>query len=138
MADVTVTAAQVKALQANGAIVRRYTAGAALTVGEAVYIASDDGYVDPADASAVGTAKGIGIVVESYDGSTAIAAGDPCSVCVFGPVSGFSGATPGGKAWVSNEAGNVADAAGDVAHELGYFESATVLFVNPDVAGAGS
>ena len=139
MADITVTSAQVKALQDNGALVRPYTAGGAITIGYAVYIAAD-GDVEHADGSAVGTAGAIGIAVESYDGETSVAAGDPVSVCVFGPVSGFSSATPGGKAWVSDTAGRVASSAGDatIDHELGYFESASVLFVMPDPAGAGS
>lgn len=137
MADITVTAANVRALTPNGALTRDYTAGAAITHGQAVYIASD-GDVEPADGSAAGTAKAIGIAVAHNDTDTSVAAGERVAVCVFGPVSGFSGATPGGKAWVSDEAGAVADGAGTVGHEIGYFESAAVLFVSPDVAGAGS
>lgn len=137
MADVTITALRVAPLVANGAVIRDYDAGGTLTVGDAVYIASD-GDVEQTDASAESTAFGIGMVVDSYDGTTTIAAGERVPVCVFGPVSGFSGATPGSKGWISNTAGQIADAAGDNAHELGYFESATILFVNPDPAGAGS
>lgn len=137
MGDITVTSANVRALQANGALVRRYLAGGTVTVGYAVYIAAD-GDVEHADGSAAGTAFGIGLAVESYDGTTSIAAGDPVSVCVLGPVSGFSSATPGSKGWISDTAGRLATAAGSSAHELGYFESAGVFFVNPDAAGAGS
>jgi hypothetical protein len=137
MGDITVTAANVRALQANGAIVRNYTAGGSINVGDAVYIASD-GDVEQADGSADSTAFGIGIAVEGYDETTAIASGEPVSVCVLGPVSGFSGATPGSKGWISDTAGQLGTAAGSSAHELGYFESATIFFVNPDAAGAGS
>lgn len=137
MANISLTKANIRALTENGALIRPYTAGGAINIGDAVYIAAD-GDVEQADASAAATAGAHGVAVESYDGEESVAAGDPVSVCVFGPVSGYSGATPGTKAWVSNDAGRIADAAGDNAHELGYFERAGVLFVNPDPAGAGS
>lgn len=137
MADITVTAAQVAALTENGALVRDYDAGGTVNVGDVVYIASD-GDVEQADGSAAGTAKGIGIVVDTYDGTTSAADGERVPVCVFGPVSGFSSASPGGKGWVSDTAGKLADASGTSAHEMGYFESAGVFFVFPDPAGAGS
>ena len=53
MANITVTSANIRALQANGAIVRRYLAGGTVTVGYAVYIASD-GDVEHADGLARG------------------------------------------------------------------------------------
>ena len=137
MSVITVTAANVRALQANGAIVRNYSAGGTVAVGDAVYIAAD-GDVEKANGGAAGTAFGIGIAVESYDGATSITVGNPVSVCVFGPVSGFSSATPASKGWISDTAGKLDTAAGTLAHELGYFESASIFFVNPDAAGAGS
>ena len=137
MTVVTVTAVECRHLPFNGSVVRRYLAGGTVNVGDAVYIAAD-GDVEQADGSVAGTAFGIGIVVAGDDSTTSIAAGKPASVCVFGPVTGFSGATPGTKGWISDTAGKVDDAAGTSAHELGYFESATIFFVNPDAAGAGS
>ncbi len=131
MADISLTAAQIRPLVANGAVLRSYKAGAALTVGQAVYLASD-GDVEPADANAVASARAIGIVVESRDGETSIASGDPCTVCVFGPVSGFSGMTPGANCYVSDTAGKVADAAGTCSRIIGYAETAGILFVHPE------
>ena len=132
MADITVTSADVRALQANGAVVRRYLAGAAITVGYAVHIASD-GDVEHSDANTTqAAARAIGIAVESRDGETSIAAGDPVSVCVFGPVGGFSGMTPGTNQYVSDTVGRIADAAATYDRIIGYAESATVLFVNPE------
>lgn len=131
MADITVTAASVRALVANGAVIRPYTAGAALTVGDVVYIASD-GDVEPADANvSLAATRGIGIVVASYDGETSIAAGNPASVCVLGPVGGFSDMTPGSNVHVSDTAGKLADSAGTAGRIMGYAESATVVFVHP-------
>lgn len=130
MALISLTAAQIRALTDHGAVIRRYDAGAAITVGQSVYVASD-GDVEPAIATAQASAKAIGVAVESYDGETSIAAGKPVSVCVFGPVSGFSGMTPGNTIYQGDTAGRVADAAGTYTHEVGYAEAAGVLFVSP-------
>lgn len=138
MADISYTAAQIAPLTDNGAIVRPYTAGGTVTVGQAVYIATD-GDVEPADANAGTPAEQVrGIAVASYDGETTINSGDPCSVCVFGPVAGFSGMTPGDIIYLSNTVGRVADAAGSFSRVVGHAESATVLFVNPDQSDAAS
>ena len=74
MADIALVSANIRPL--TGAVLRRYVAGAALTVGYAVYIAAD-GDVEHADANADGLEQVIGIVVASCDGETTIAAGDP-------------------------------------------------------------
>lgn len=138
MADISLTAANIRALQANGAVVRSYDAGEEMEVGQAVYIASD-GDVEIADANeSQAAAKGWGIVVESYDGETTIHEGDPASVCVFGPVSGFSGMTPGDTLYVSDNAGLLADAAGTYSHVMGRAETATIVFVNPDQSDPSS
>lgn len=132
MANISLTSANIRALQANGAVVRPYDAGAEVTVGYAVYIATD-GDVEHADGDVdAATARAIGVVVESYDGETTIDAGNPASVCVFGPVSGFTGMTPGANHYVSDDVGRIADAAGTYSRIVGYAERATVLFVNPE------
>ncbi len=138
MADISLTAVQIRALTENGARIRNFTAGAAITIGQAVYIAAD-GDVEPADANAGTPAEqAIGIAVESYDGETSIAAGGPVSVCVLGPVSGFSGMTPGDVLYVSETVGAIADAAGAFSRIIGHAESATVLWVNPEQSDAAS
>jgi len=131
MANITVTSANVRALQANGAIVRSYDAGGTITIGYLVYIATD-GDVEHADASAVASCRAIGVAVESYDGETSVSAGNRVSVCVFGPVSGFSSMTPGANHYVSDTAGRLADAAGTCSRIVGYAEAAGVLFVHPE------
>lgn len=131
MGDISLTAANVRALQANGAVVRSFTAGGSITVGDLVYIASD-GDVEQADGTGQASAKAIGIAVESYDGETSINSGDSVSVCVLGPVSGFSGMTPGQTLYTSDTAGNVSDTAGTYTHVIGRAEAADIIWVEPD------
>lgn len=138
MADISATSANIRALIPNGAIVRNFTAGGTVGIGASVYIAAD-GDVEHADANAGTPAEqAIGIAVQSYDGEESIAAGNPVSVCVFGPVSGFSGMTPGDVLYVSNTAGAIADAPGSFSRVIGHAESATVLWVNPEQSDAAS
>ena len=130
MADITVTAKDVIPLP--GAFVEPYDAGGALTVGDTVYMASD-GDVEEANASVAGTAYAIGVVVSVPGvGATTAVAGDKVAVVTLGPVTGFSGMTPGDMLYQSDTAGALADAAGTVSHKVGRARSATTVFVNPD------
>ena len=132
MAVISLTSANIRALQANGAVVRQFTAGGTITIGYLVYIASDgdvehaDGNVDSA------TARAIGIAVESYDGETTVTATNPVSVCVFGPVSGFASMTPGALGYVSDTVGRLDTVAGTFSRIMGYSERAGVFFVHPE------
>lgn len=138
MADIAFTAAQIKPLTFNGAVLRNFTAGGTITVGHLVYVAAD-GHVEEADANAGTPAEqAIGIAVESYDGETTITAGNPVTVCVFGPVSGYSGMTPGDILWVSDTVGRIADAAATFDRIIGRAESAGVVFVDPVLSEAAS
>lgn len=138
MADVSLTAANIRPLTENGAVLRQYTAGGTITIGDAVYVAAD-GDVERADGSAQNTARAIGIAVQSYDGETTISAGDPVTVCVFGPVAGFSGLAEGTPHYVSDEAGKIADGDdGTWTRVLGYPEREDVFFVNPHMEDPAS
>lgn len=130
MADLTVTAADVRPL--SGAVVRRFTAGGTVAIGDVVYVASD-GDVEQADGSLVGTTWLVGIAVATPDGGTSAAAGERVDVVMFGPVAGFSSLTPGALGYVSDTAGKVADAVGTKDAIVGFAESATVLFVRPQL-----
>ena len=133
MADMSFTAAEIKPLVFNGAVLRRYLAGGTITVGHLVYVASD-GDVERADGNvSAAVAEAIGVAVESYDGETTINSGDPVSVCVFGPISGFASMTAGTILWVSDTIGRIADAAGTFDRVVGYAETAGIVFVNPDI-----
>ena len=113
------TAASVRPL--NGSIVRRYTAGAAIAVGEVVSMESD-GYVDPADTSAWMQVIGVSIQAAS-------AAAEMVDVVVFGPVTSISGATIGANIYASDTAGEYSETVGTKDICVGFAESATVLFV---------
>lgn len=131
---ITFTAANIRPLES--AVTRNKQAGAACNVGYSFYYDSS-GYVQQADPDA-GTeveARVKGIIVASKDGETSISSGDRCTVCVFGPVGGFAGMTPGQPVYQSTTAGtytHTAPTGGAYQPEVGYAESATVLFVSPD------
>lgn len=84
---------QVRPLGNAGTIVRNYTAASTVQLGEAVYVNASD-KVAPARSNAAGTTYAIGIVVSIEGGGTSAAAEQTVGVCVFGPVSGFSGMNP--------------------------------------------
>jgi len=129
--EITVTAANISALTENGAVIRNYTAGAAITVGNLVYVDSA-GTVQHADGNgSLATGAAIGIAIESYDGETSILTGGPVSVCVFGPVSGYSSMTPGSNVYVSDTVGRLSSVAGTISRIIGYAETAGIVFVHP-------
>lgn len=114
------TAANIKPLE--GAVLRRFTAGATIAAGELVSMQSD-GYVDPADTSAVEVVAGVAI--------QGAVSGDRIDVVTFGPVKCLTGATVGAIIYASDTAGEPAETAGTKTTIAGWAESATVLFVNP-------
>jgi len=131
MADVTVTSASVRALTANGAVLLPPKhAGGTVTIGYLVYIDSS-GNIQHADANvSAALSRAVGIAVESYDGETSVASGNPVSVCVFGPVSGFSSLTPGANYYISDTVGRIADAAATYDRIVGFAIDAYTLFVH--------
>ena len=119
------TADNIKPL--NGAIIRRFTAGAAVAAGEIVSMQSD-GYVDPANTTSAAQ-KVMGVALQA-----ASAAGQVIDVVVFGPVVCVTGATPGATIHASDTAGEPAESAGTNGGITGIAASATVVFVRPEVA----
>lgn len=108
----------------EGAIVRRFTAGATIEAGEAV-IMSSDGFVDPGLADAVATAIVLGIALQD------VVAGQRVDVVIFGPVNMATGGTAGAQLFLSDTAGEGAETAGTKVSVIGIVESATVVMVNP-------
>lgn len=135
MASISLTAASIKPL--NGAVMRRGTAGATLTPGAAVYLDGANGW-KLGDGDAAASAQCRGIVVSDGVGSTSFASGVVVDICVFGPVAGFASMTPGGAVFVSNTAGELDQTAsvttGDFVYVLGWAESASVIFVQPQMS----
>lgn len=130
---ITFTSAEIRPLR--GAVPRNYRAGGACTVGYAGYLDSN-GYVQHADADVSEAAsRGRGVIVASKDGETSIASGDRCSMVVFGPVGGFAGMTPGAPVYIDTTVGtytHTKPTGGAYQQSIGWAESATVLWVNPD------
>jgi len=112
----------------EGAILRRFTAGSTIEAAQPVAMASD-GAIDPADGSDTTLSFAFGVAC----GPTDYVAGDIVPVVVYGPVTCVTGATPGTLGFVSDTAGEIHTAVGTKDTVLGIFESATVLFVRPEI-----
>lgn len=133
MADSTVTPLNVRPL--GNAQVRRKTLGGPANAGQAVYLAAD-GDAEAARANAVNTAQARGLVISNGNGATGFVAGERVDVVTAGPVTGFSGLTPGGAVFVSKDnAGGVTQAVptgtGNTVFVLGYAEDAETVYVQP-------
>jgi hypothetical protein len=136
---ISYTSANIRTLE--GALVRNKQSGAACIVGYPGYYDSS-GYVQHADADLGAVqARARGVIVASKDGETSITSGDRLSLCVFGPVGGFTGMTPGQPVYLDTTVGgytHTKPTGGAYQQSIGYAESATVLFVNPDTQDAAS
>lgn len=105
----------------RNAIVEQGVVGAAIEAGEAVSMQSD-GFWDPAIAT--GVVKTVGVAVQ--DG----AVGDTIDIVMHGPIECVTGATPGEVVYVSDTAGEPAEAAGTKSAVIGYALTATKIYVN--------
>ncbi len=122
------TVANIKPLQ--GAIVRRYTAGAAVIPGELVSMQAD-GKVDPTNTTS--SAMKVAGVALPNGTTTAFADGDRIDVVVFGPVNCVTGGTPGATLFGTNTAGEPGESAGSNVVHAGWVETATIVFINPNL-----
>lgn len=118
------TADNVKPLE--GSIIRRYTPGAAIAVGEIVSM-SADGYVDPADTTSA-DAVVVGIALEAATGE---AAPGKIDVVIYGPVTAITGGTPASILYATDTAGEPGESAGSNDGIAGFVEAATIAFVRP-------
>ncbi len=131
MADITVVAADVRPLE--GCIIRRFTAGEAITFGQPVYLSAAD-TVSLTDASAAATNFCIGVAVAGALGNSSIASGEGCDVVLFGPVAGYSTNMVFNTAiWTDDDAGILADAAGTKDTMVGIGLSGSVMLVCPHI-----
>lgn len=110
----------------EGAIVRRFTAGAAIDAGELVSMMAD-GFVDPTDTSTFAGAVIAGVALGDA------AAGQRVDVVTHGPVLCLVDATPGTPIYGSDTAGEPSATVGTKDSIAGFAESATVLFVRPQL-----
>lgn len=120
MSDIAFTAANIRAHRSHGAVVIPGKAAGPLTVGHLVY-QSSTGWIRADGDVALGVpARAHGIVIESFDGETTIASGDAISVCVFGPVTGFTSLVANANYYLSDTVGRIADAVGTYDRIIGY------------------
>lgn len=142
MADGTVQTVTAKNVRTDTdyVILRPYVASGTPAKGQAVYVTSAGDTAALAQANAAATSRAAGIVVAVADPalSTANTAadGDGITVCVYGPVYGFSGMTPGAIMYVSSGAAGAIvtgapTGAGTWTWGIGYAEDANTLFVMP-------
>ncbi len=133
MADISLTLLQISELPA--AVGRDIEAGGAGSVGDAVYLDAAN-KVQKANAAAIATAKGWGLVTAVENGAQTFASGDMVHVVFYGPVTGFSGLTSGTRQYLSAAtAGKLADAAPSAADSVVWPFSvamdASTIFVLP-------
>ena len=105
----------------RNAIVEQGVVGATIAAGEVVSMQSD-GYWDPAIAT--GVVPSIGIAVQGG------AVGDTIDIVMHGPIECLTGGTPGAVLYVSDTAGEPAEAAGTKSAVIGYVLTATKVYVN--------
>jgi hypothetical protein len=135
------TAAKINIANSRVAITRPYTAGESVSMGQLVALKDADGYVWLADADDTELARAIGIVVEvaelTGDDVTA-EAGDPVTVCLYGPVGGFSSLGEGTYGYVSATAGAIDSTSPADANTYGYVvgwcDTSTIFFVDTGVS----
>ena len=116
------TAANIVPLE--GAVLRRGTACTTVSAGELVTLQSD-GYWDPTKTTAAQLTVNVSL--------QAAVAGDAIDLVAHGPVKCLTGATPGTLVYASDTAGEPAATAGTKGLIVGYAESATILFVRPQI-----
>jgi len=104
------------------AFIRKGTLGATTEAGEIVALQSD-GKWDPADANNVNLFCGVAV-----QGGADMEAID---IVMYGPLEVLVDATPGTAIYISDTAGEYAETAGTKSYIIGYAETATILFVNP-------
>ena len=120
MADMTVVSANVRALTSHGALVVPGVAGATVTIGYLVY-QNSSGLWEHADANVSATLATVtGMAVQSYDGEDTVTVNNALSVCLRGPIGGFTDLNENALYYLSNTVGRVSDAEGAFDRIIGF------------------
>jgi len=134
MSAVTVTALDVRPLP--GCVVRQFTCGEALGLGDLVYM-KNDSKVWKSDSDAAGTSYALGIVVSvSTFGAVASVADERVGILLSGPVAGFT-VTPGVRYFVSGDAGKLDTASGSTDVNMGVGLPDSIFLCAPSLMPAG-
>lgn len=138
MTVLSVTANNISASEERGAVLIRFVTGEAMSPGQAVYLDSNN-LCWKAKADSAAHARAIGIVVSGpgiFYGETTIPVGGTATICIGGPVFGFSGLSQGLPIYVDKTtAGSLNDAAPTTAYQfvVGQAEGNDTIFVRPGV-----
>lgn len=129
MPDLSYTSRNVRPM--DGARVRQVTAGAALAMGDWVYIDS----AGLAQKSVNASGYAVGVVVAGDQKAATMASGEVVTICFFGPIAGYTSMTPGRLGYLSANAGKIADSG---SKSVGYSWSADIFMVMPGAAVSAS
>lgn len=131
MADITVVAASIRPLA--GCIIRRFTAGEAMTPGQPVYLSAAD-TVSLTDSSDVTKNFCIGVVVAGASGGATIASGEECDVVLMGPVTGYStNMAYNAVLFTDDDAGIISTTAGTKDTQIGIGLNSSTMMVHPQI-----
>jgi hypothetical protein len=111
-------------------IISNQTSGEALAINDVVYFKESDARWYKVDADLTATFDGLQMGINK---TTAAGASVTIQVAISGPVSGFSGLTPGSKYYASNTAGAITTTPGTYSVFVGWALTATVLLFTPFV-----
>lgn len=137
MSAITAPGTKISADPAKGSVLKNFQLAEDMTLGTTLAVAIDsNGKIVKADANgATALTRGAGILVAGSNiyGETSLASGSYGTVCLHGPVYGFSGLAEGTYVWMAKVAGGLEDTAPTDAyqHIMGQCVDADVLFVNP-------
>ncbi len=106
------------------AFIRKITLGGTVTAGSPVTLQSD-GKWDDSDASAAQLT--VGIAVQGGADTEGV------DIVTYGPINNITGGTPGALVYTSDTAGELSETAGTKSTIIGYVETATILFVCPQI-----
>ena len=131
---ITFTAANVRPCDGYPIHTRRANAAATITPGQPAYLNSS-GDLDLAANTSAALSEARGVILSDGGGSVSFPAATRVDYVTHGPVAGFAGMTPGSPVYVSTAGvySHTAGSTGTYNYIVGYAESATVLFVNPQI-----
>jgi hypothetical protein len=137
MADITVTPAKVHLPNETEVIKIRGILGAVSVPGSPMYLDGTNGW-KPADADVAASGQARGILLSLPNGSVSGAIGDAGDIVTEGRITGYSGMTPGAAVFVSVNAGKLDQtppaAEDDYVFAIGWAESATTIYVHPEIS----
>lgn len=148
MTALTATPANISATEERGAQLKTFTTAAQLSVGDVVYLDSNN-KVNKAIADSAAHARAIGIVVipDNFYGESTIKSGGVATVCVYGPVWGWQVSNSalmvsGLPVWVDKTtAGKLNDTAptgGAYQYQVGRMLGNDTIFVDPGTVSPSS